>query len=149
MRPLFCYLGIFGGVLLFTGCSAKSIGIGQGGLSPCPKSPNCVSSQAQDEKHRIEPLPYRGTRLQARENIKAALAKMDNVTIVTETDDYLHVEFRSRWFKFVDDVEFWFPENSSLIHIRSASRLGYGDLGVNRKRTEQIRMLFTELEGRS
>ena len=144
MGNLAICLTVLGGLAFLAGCSAPNIGLRAEGLAPCPDSPNCVSSLAPDDKHKIEPLSYQGSRKQAREKIKAVIQKMENARLVTDTDDYLHVEFRSRWFKFVDDVEFWLPENLNLIHIRSASRLGYSDFGVNRKRTERLRTLFTE-----
>ena len=144
MKHTLTYLGIRG-VLAFPACCATvDIGLREGGLAPCPDRPNCVSSQARDEKHRIEPLSYRGSREWAYENLKAVIGRMGHARIIADTEDYLHVEFRSRWLKFIDDVEFWFPEKVSLIHIRSASRVGYSDLGVNRKRTDRIRALFME-----
>ncbi len=144
MKSIVSFFGICGGHGSIGGCGAADIGLREGGLAPCPVSPNCVSSQAHDEKHRIAPLSYQGSRDQAREKLKAAIAKIENARILTDMKDYLHVEVRSRWLKFIDDVEFWFPERSSQIHVRSASRVGYWDLGVNRKRTDRIRALFME-----
>jgi uncharacterized protein (DUF1499 family) len=68
--------------------------------------------------------------------------KAGDATFVKETESYWHVEFRSRIFRFVDDVEFLFDRDSKVIHVRSASRVGYSDLGVNRARVEKIRMMF-------
>jgi uncharacterized protein (DUF1499 family) len=144
MRYLAHHLGILGALVLMIGCGATEIGLRPDGLAPCPGSPNCVSSQAEDEKHRIEPLAYPGSRQAAQEKIKALIAGMERTTIIADRADYMHVEFRSRWFKFVDDVEFWFPEDAALIHLRSASRVGYSDMGVNRKRVDRIRALFME-----
>lgn len=144
MRYRAHHIGILGGLVLMVGCGATQIGLRPGGLAPCPGRPNCVSSQAQDATHRIEPLTYPGTREAAREKIKALILRMERATIIADRADYMHVEFRSRWFRFVDDVEFWFPEDAPLIHLRSASRVGYSDLGVNRKRADRIRSLFME-----
>jgi uncharacterized protein (DUF1499 family) len=69
---------------------------------------------------------------------------LPRTTVVTETDAYLYVEFTSALFRFVDDVEFFADGNAKLIHVRSASRLGKSDLGVNRKRIEAIRVLWNE-----
>ena len=140
-------VGYFTGLIFMVGCSSTEVGLRPEGLAPCPDSPNCVSSQAEDEAHRIEPLAYQGSREAAREKIKNLIAGMARATIVTDREDYIHVEFRSRLFRFVDDVEFWLPEETHLIHLRSASRVGYSDMGVNRKRVDRIRVLFGETSG--
>ncbi|MEN6507422.1 MAG: DUF1499 domain-containing protein, partial [Smithella sp.] len=69
---------------------------------------------------------------------------MKRIKIVAEKEDYLHAEAKSLIFRFVDDVEFYFPANEKIIHVRSASRVGYSDMGVNRKRVEEIRKRFVE-----
>lgn len=140
-------MGYCTGLILMVGCSSTEVGRRPEGLAPCPSSPNCVSSQAKDEAHRIEPLTYQGSREAAREKIKTLIAAMARSKIVADQEDYIHAEFRSRLFGFVDDVEFWFPEDAHLIHLRSASRVGYSDLGVNRKRVDRIRALFGETSG--
>ena len=112
-------------------------------LKPCPSSPNCVSSLAdEDEKHRVAPLSWTGDWVQAKSRLRQAVLSAGDATFVQETETYWHVEFKSRIFRFVDDVEFVFDRDSQLIHVRSASRIGYSDLGVNRKRVEKIRSLF-------
>jgi uncharacterized protein (DUF1499 family) len=110
-------------------------------LSPCPSSPNCVSTQAQDEGHAIAPFRYRKSRAEAKEALKAAIATLSRVKLVEEDESYLHYEFTSLLLRFVDDVEFLFDDEAKTIHFRSASRTGYGDLGVNRKRMEALRVL--------
>ncbi len=110
-------------------------------LRPCPSSPNCVSTQARDEGHAIAPLRYKKPRAEAKEALKAAVATLPRVTLVEEDEFYLHYEFTSLLFRFVDDVEFLFDAAAHIIHFRSASRTGYGDLGVNRKRMEELRAL--------
>ncbi len=70
---------------------------------------------------------------------------MVDTRIITQNKVYWHVEFTTRWLRFIDDVEFYFPESEALIYLRSASRSGYWDLGVNRKRVEEIRSRFEEL----
>ena len=131
--------------MLITCCSGTrpaTLGVRDGRLSPCPASPNCVSTQATDAAHRAEPIGYTTTRDQAKQRLLKILASMPRVQIVAVEDDYVHAEFTSRLFRFVDDVEFSFDDSAGLIHFRSASRLGYSDLGVNRKRMEEIRKLF-------
>lgn len=108
-------------------------------LKPCPRSPNCVSSLAGDERHAISPIVYSGALEDARQALLDVLKAAPRVTLVAGETDYLHAEFRSRVFGFVDDVEFFFPAGQRVIHVRSASRSGYYDFGINRKRIEGIR----------
>ena len=134
------------------GCAGKppgSIGVTDGRLAPCPDRPNCVSSMAEDDKrHVIEPFAYSTDKARAYEALRQVVTSQDRATVVEQSDDYLRVEFKSRLFRFVDDVEFYFPHNASLIHLRSASRVGHSDLGVNRKRMERIRLQFNSTVNR-
>lgn len=110
-------------------------------LPPCPSSPNCVSTQATDTQHAIAPLQYKKALAEAKEALKAAIATLLRITLVEEDEAYLHYEFTSLLLRFVDDVEFLFDETTKTVHFRSASRTGHSDLGVNRKRMEQVRAL--------
>ena len=110
-------------------------------LPPCPSSPNCVSTQATDVGHAIAPFPYKKSRAEAKEALKAVLATLSRSKLVEEDEFYLHYEFTSLLLRFVDDVEFLFDETTKTVHFRSASRTGHSDLGVNRKRMEQVRAL--------
>lgn len=112
-------------------------------LPACPDRPNCVSSQSADAAHAIEPISYRDTPEAALARLRSILADMPRTTIKKEQAGYLHAEVRSRVFRFVDDVEFLLDADHRLIHVRSASRTGYSDLGVNRRRVERIRKAFT------
>ena len=132
---------IFSGAF-FIGCSGirpVNLGVKDGKLLPCPSSPNCVSSQSSDKEHFIEPLRYTSSRADAMADLKKIVHQMKRTAIVSETGNYLHVEFTSALWRFVDDVEFWFDENAHVIHVRSASRVGNSDMGVNRKRIGEIR----------
>lgn len=111
----------------------EDIGIENGKLAPCPRSPNCVSSYAIDETHQIEPIAAN------LDQIEGELLKLNEANIVSMDRTYLHAEFTSRFMHYVDDVEFLFDQAAGLVHVRSASRVGYSDLGVNRKRIESIR----------
>lgn len=111
-------------------------------LPPCPSSPNCVSTYATDEGHAIGPFRYRKSRAEAKESLKAMVQAMQRTKLVEEDESYLHYEFTSLLLRFVDDVEFLLDDETKTIHFRSASRTGYGDLGVNRKRMEEIRSLL-------
>lgn len=141
------FLVMFGAV----SCSGKMLknGLVDGRLQPCPGSPNCVLSQNPDEKHSIQALSYQGGRERILPLFRDLVKSMDRVTLVEEGKNYLRFEFRTKVFGFVDDVEFLFPDDEPIIHVRSASRTGYSDLGVNRKRVEQIRKLFDEAMKRS
>ncbi|MDY6837013.1 MAG: DUF1499 domain-containing protein [Thermodesulfobacteriota bacterium] len=131
--------------LMLSNCSATKpddLGCTDGRLSPCPDSPNCVSSQSSDKAHYIEPLTYRGTLTEARKALVSVIARWPHSEIVQATDDYVRAEFTSRFFGFVDDVEFCMDDDLNMIHVRSSSRVGYFDFGVNRKRIERLRAKF-------
>ena len=111
-------------------------------LSPCPDSPNCVSSQSTEKARFIEPLHYAGNRVDARRILINILENEKRIRLVKVETDYIHAEFRSLIFRFVDDVEFYFPTSETIIHVKSASRTGYYDFGVNRRRVERLRATF-------
>ncbi len=108
----------------------------------CPDSPNCVSSLASDSAHFIAPLAFKDQPEAAMERLKAALLTEKRVTLVKEQADYLHAEIRSLIFRFVDDVEFTLDIEEKVFQVRSFSRVGYSDFGVNRRRIESIRQRF-------
>lgn len=113
-------------------------------LSACPDTPNCVSSQSHDAAHLIAPVTYSGPPGSALRRLKAVLDAEPRTTITVEQGTYLRAEARSLVFRFVDDIEFLLDTEQQLIHVRSASRSGYSDLGVNRRRVERIRKAFME-----
>ncbi len=108
-------------------------------LLPCPTSPNCVSSLATDKTHFIAPFKIIGTINTASLALKNALLSQSRTVITQETENTLHAEATSLVFRFVDDVDVLLDSETRLFHIRSASRVGYGDFGVNRKRVEALR----------
>lgn len=118
----------------FTGEKPSNLGVKNGKLAASPGSPNCVNSQSEDPKSKIEPLP--GVSIA---EIKKVVAGMERTTIIEETENYLYAEFKSKLMGFVDDVEFYLDSDANLVQVRSASRLGQSDAGVNRKRVEEIR----------
>jgi uncharacterized protein (DUF1499 family) len=127
--------------VLITGTSCttgQSLGVKDGKLAPCPDSPNCVSTQSDDRGRAMKPLPFVGTRFESRERIMKIIEGMKRSTIVIVTDSYIHAEFKSALWRFVDDVEFLLDENTRLVQFRSASRVGFYDFGVNRKRMKEI-----------
>jgi uncharacterized protein (DUF1499 family) len=130
------------GVLPFNlaGDRPTNLGVKEGKLAPCPTSPNCVISQGdEDAEHAIAPLAYSGDPAQAIAKLTAIVKAMPRTTIIESTDSYLYAEFASQLLGFVDDVEFYLDPAESVIQVRSASRLGQSDLGVNRQRVEAIR----------
>lgn len=108
-------------------------------LPPCPSSPNCVSSQATDPDHVIAPFKITGNVEEAWAALKTALISQSRTVITDEAGDTLHAQATSLVFRFVDDIDAILDTKAGLIHIRSASRIGYGDFGVNRKRVERLR----------
>ncbi|MGH8558145.1 MAG: DUF1499 domain-containing protein [Methylococcales bacterium] len=111
-------------------------------LRPCPDSPNCVSSQVDAGDHFVDPLSYTGSGRIAFARLKETIANFPGTRMIQFSDSYLHAEFRTRWLKFTDDFEALLDEQQPVIHIRSASRVGYWDLGTNRRRVETIRALL-------
>lgn len=137
------------GLLGMIGCAGErpqNLGTKDGLLLACPSSPNCVSSQADNGKHRIAPLAFSGDPDAAFARLKQLLGRRADTTIIEEKAGYLRVELRTTLF--VDDGEFLLDRPRSIIQVRSASRLGYSDLGKNRSRMEEIRSQFIAAEGK-
>lgn len=134
---------------LLAACAGErpgNLGVRGGELAPCPASPNCVSSFATDKPHYIAPLAFAGVPDSAFAILKATLKQRRDATIIDEQPDYLRVELRTTLF--VDDAEFLLDRGSGVIQVRSASRLGYSDLGKNRSRMEEIRTQFAREIGK-
>ena len=131
--------------LTFSHSALAATGLNNGQLSPCPESPNCVVSQNGDEDHSIAAIPYTSDRATAKETLLKVLSVVPRTEIVEQTNNYIHAESTSRIFKFVDDAEFYFPKDEKVIEVRSASRVGESDLGVNRRRIEQIRLAMEDI----
>ena len=132
-------------IFILTACSIDQTiktGVSSDRMSPCPKSPNCVSSLSEDKSHQVEPLKYNAPLEEAREKLISVLNTIKRSEIATAENNYIHVTFTSFLFRFVDDVEFSFDDERKVIDVRSASRTGYSDLGVNRRRVEEIRRRF-------
>lgn len=130
---------------LFAGKPPSNLGVKDGRLAPCPRSPNCVTSQGDpaDATHHIAPISFKGDPGAAWRALRATVAAAERVRIVEEREGYLRAEFATRIIGFVDDVEFLLDAPSRVIHVRSASRLGYRDFGVNRGRIESLRAQLT------
>jgi len=133
--------------IFLMGCSGTMpiLGVNSGQLLPCPDKPNCVNSQATDEEHSIEPIDFTGNQQAAKDKLLQILNALETTNIIVTEENYIQVEFTSKVFGFVDDVEFYFPSTKTekiIINLRSASRLGHSDMGANRERIEQIRNEF-------
>jgi uncharacterized protein (DUF1499 family) len=128
-------------MLFAAGCGARPAGLGvrDGRLVPCPASPNCVVSEGADAAHAVDAVPYRDALDAAHGRVIAALGALPRTVIVTDTPTYVHAESRTRILGFVDDLEVRLDDAAKVIHLRSASRVGWSDLGVNRRRVEALR----------
>lgn len=119
-----------------------TLGVTEGRLAPCPDSPNCVTTAPGFGDKTMAPLTFTGTASQAFDRLESIIQSMPRTRIIKRSENYMHVEFRSFLFRFVDDVEFFIPEDqtgeSLRIEFRSASRVGYSDLGANRQRMTEI-----------
>ena len=127
---------------LFSGTRPDNLGVRDGRLAPPKRTPNNVNSQIDrnaDPGHYIEPLRYRGDARKAWEALQNIVSGMRRVEVVKAESNYLYAEFTSKLMGFVDDTEFYLDEKAGVIQVRSASRLGSGDHGVNRGRVEYIR----------
>ena len=135
------------GDIVFSWERPGNLGVTQGRLAPPKRTPNCVSSQADpaDAGHYIAPIPFKGGAVEAMAAARRAVESMQEATVIRHEGNYLYAEFRTKFMRFVDDVEFIFDEKAGLIHVRSAARLGRRDFGVNRARVEAIR---SRIEGR-
>ena len=125
-------------ISLLSGCAGsmpKNIGITDNKLTPCPDKPNCVNSFSNTEEHKIQ--SFSGTGKNLWQNLIQVLNEQKNSKIIVNEPQYIHATFTSKLMGFVDDVEFF--QSNNTIHIRSASRLGYSDLGANRDRVEHLR----------
>ena len=131
---------------LLAGTPPTDLGVHEGRLKAPATTPNSVSSQASlfsghpmQQQAMISPLPLQGSGPEAISRLRALVQAMPGAEVVTQRADYLYVRFHSHWLGFVDDAEFWADPANQAIQVRSASRLGASDLGVNRARIERIR----------
>ncbi|WP_250657823.1 DUF1499 domain-containing protein [Alkalimarinus coralli] len=144
-------LGLLLSTALLTACSGTrpvDIGVMDNKLAPCPDSPNCVSSfeQKSDETHYIDTYVLKGSNTQqAWDSLQSLIEQNDSAEIIKKSDSYIYAEYTSTIMRFVDDTEFLLDKDNNRVQLRSASRLGYRDFGVNRERLESLR---TELKNK-
>ncbi|MDP4299486.1 DUF1499 domain-containing protein [Leptothrix discophora] len=152
LRLVLAMLALAGLVLVaarlgaFSGRPPTDLGVREGRLKPPSNTPNSVSSQAdlypdhpQRAHARIDPYSLRGSPAAAMAGWAARIAAQPGARVVEQRDDYLRAEFTTPWMRYVDDLELWADPAAGVIHVRSASRLGHGDLGLNRRRVEALR----------
>jgi uncharacterized protein (DUF1499 family) len=135
-------IGICIAVSLWLGCGGRmpeGLGADRGLLAPCPNKPNCVSSFAGDEDHRIDALAIEGSDEAAWQSLRRLLESAPRVEIVTSSTTYIHAVYTTPIMRYRDDVEFFLRTDENEIAVRSASRVGYSDMGLNRERIEAIR----------
>jgi uncharacterized protein (DUF1499 family) len=140
---------LFVGFFIYVNMSNKlpeGLGVTDGELMPCPSTPNCVSTQAspEDLDHYAEPVVYTGDRMKTQLSIESFMLNKGNTHLVSSALGYVHFEVKSPLVGYIDDVEFYLPAADSVVHIRSASRVGYSDFGVNRERVRQIQSLLVD-----
>jgi uncharacterized protein (DUF1499 family) len=124
----------------FSKGTRRGLGIVAGRLADCPDSPNCLCTDAEDPAHRVDAFALAIAPGEAWIAIRSAVQAMPRTRIVKRTSDYLHAECRSKWLGFVDDLELHLrTAHGDVVAVRSASRIGYSDFGVNRARIEQLR----------
>ncbi len=144
-RALRRFVALAAAGLVVGACAGErpgDLGVRDGRLAPCKPTPNCVASQtdrAADPGHYIPPIELRGDPSQGWAALVELVRASPRVRIVDERPGYLHAEYASRAFGFVDDVEFQIDPAGMVVHVRSASRVGHSDFGVNRARIEDLR----------
>lgn len=147
MSEIFRYVGaparrpLLSVLLSLSACISSEVttGIVNDRLRSCPDSPNCVSSDATDEEHRVEPYRLKTAPRRVWHELQNVVTAEERSRLIAVDDRYLHVEFRSAVFRFVDDTEFHLRASEGIIAVRSAARTGHGDFDVNRKRVDRIR----------
>ena len=135
--PVLAIAGLY--FLSLTAAKPDNLGVVDGQLAQCPKSPNCVSTQSTDSEKTMPSIAIINDGAQTLSTIKSAISSnCPNAKLITESDSYLHYEFTSLLFRFVDDVEFFADDKEQVVHFRSASRVGHSDMGANKKRMSKI-----------
>ena len=141
------HVAVATGDTMFSWKRPDNLGVKDGKLAPPRRTPNSVSSQADpaDTEHYIAPIAFKGDAIAAMAAARKAVESMQGATVIRHEGAYLYAEYRTKLMRFVDDVEFYSDEKAGVIHVRSASRLGRRDFGVNRARVESLRR---RIEGR-
>jgi len=126
---LFCLMAL--NMVIQNNRQPSNLGVSEGLLAPMPKSPNAVSSQTDIEEKKVDPIPFHGDLRSTKEHILSVIQEMGNAQVVSQDDQYIHAVFVTPKMKYKDDVEFYLDAEAKVIHFRSASRVGYSDMGQN------------------
>jgi uncharacterized protein (DUF1499 family) len=124
----------------------KNLGVTNGQLAPMPKSPNAASSQSNEEYYKVEPLKMKADLETTKEALLKAVDAYGNGEVKINEDNYIYVVFTTSTMKYKDDLEFYINIEDGLVHYRSASRVGYSDMGLNRERYNAIAKFYNEDE---
>ena len=146
MRILSGVAGVMGVVVIYmlvkNNIVPKNIGVENGKLAQIPNKPNAVSSQTDEEDKKVEALEFKVNLEDSKEKLLKSIQDYGNAKIIKNEKNYIYAIFTTGKMKYHDDVEFYFDENAKLIHFRSASRIGYSDMGLNRERYNKLRELY-------
>ncbi|TCP20958.1 uncharacterized protein (DUF1499 family) [Scopulibacillus darangshiensis] len=122
-----------------------ALGLQDGQLAPCPKTPNCVSTEHHDLNRKMLPMSYQNMSIdEAKKILLEVIHSMPRVEIKEQSDDYIHVVYRTLVFEFFHDAEFHFDSADKHIHYRSATRVGFADFGSNKRWLQSIYARFIQ-----
>lgn len=127
------------GLLVKNNRTPTNLGMTNGSFARLPRTPNGISSQTTDLRKKVDPFPFNQNLTESKNSLKIIIAAFEDMKIRTEGKNYIHLISTSKTMRFHDDIEFFFDERSKVVHFRSASRIGYSDMNVNRKRYERLR----------
>ncbi len=127
------------GLLVKNNITPTNLGMTNGSFARLPKTPNGISSQTSDLRKKVDPFPFNQNLTESKNSLKIIIAAFEGMNILSEGKNYIHVISTSKTMRFHDDIEFFFDKRSKVVHFRSASRIGYSDMNVNRKRYERLR----------
>jgi len=149
MKILVGVLGAMGVIIIYmfvkNNLIPNNLGVNNGMLAKMPKTPNAVSSQTEEKDKSIEALEFRENLVNSKKRVIKAIESYGNAKIIKNETNYIYVIFTTGLMKYHDDVEFYFDESKKLIQIRSASRIGYSDMGLNRERYNKIKEVYYNL----
>lgn len=129
---------LFGGMVVKSWTIPRDLGVEAGHLKELPFTPNAVSSQTEDPKRYVEPFPFKGSEAESVAALLDVLTARQDIEVMSQDTRYIHAVATTPVMKFKDDLEFLVDADNEVIHVRSASRIGYSDGGMNRKRYTQL-----------
>ena len=146
MKVLSGVIGAIGVIVIYmlvkNNSTPNNLGMNNGMLSKMPNKPNGVSSQTDEKDKKVEALEFKENLKTSKDHIIKSIESYGNAKIVKNEKNYIYAVFTTGKMKYHDDVEFYFDESKKLIHFRSASRVGYSDMGLNRERYNKLREVY-------